>query len=176
MEIRTLIAGFGGQGVLSLGKMICIAADRKGLKATFFPSYGGEQRGGTCNCTVIISDEPIGSPIATQAEFAIIMNTPSYEKFKNSVVAGGKMMLNVSQVQAKTPCDDKIVPIEADLLADRAGNRIAANMVMLGAFTALSGFCSADDVEETLRYQLRKKPDLLQTNLESYHLGMECVR
>ena len=175
METKILIAGFGGQGVLSMGKMICEAAVQQGRNATFFPSYGGEQRGGTCNCMVVIKNKSNGSPIVTKGNYVIIMNNPSYEKFKDNVLPGGILLLNTSQVQRELSKGSELLGIEADRLAEQAGGRIAANMVMLGAFTNVSKFASQQEMEQMLRTALSKKPQYLQTNLTAFHLGIESV-
>ncbi|WP_434309128.1 2-oxoacid:acceptor oxidoreductase family protein [Hominifimenecus sp. rT4P-3] len=176
MNCSILIAGFGGQGVLSLGKLICMAADRMGLYATFFPSYGGEQRGGTCNCTVVLSDEEVGTPVVSQADYVIIMNLPSYEKFRGSTVEGGKVIVNVSQVkEALNHKQENEILIEADETAHQLGSKMAANMVVLGSFVELSQILDAAVVDETIQEVMKKKPQLLATNRNAYEAGRKLV-
>lgn len=174
MEMKIIISGFGGQGVLSLGKMICLAADKIGRNVSFFPSYGGEQRGGTCRCTVVISDKQIGSPIVTNADYVMIMNLPSYVKYKDSVIPGGLLFVNSSQVK-EAETDGKSICIEVDKIADEAGNRIAANMVMFGAFTRKTGFAPVETVEEVITESLSAKPQYLESNLAAFRLGLESI-
>ena len=174
METKIIISGFGGQGVLSLGKMICLVADKAGKYVSFFPSYGGEQRGGTCRCTVVLSEKPIGSPIVTAANYVMIMNLPSYVKYKDSVLPGGLLMVNSSQVK-EAETDGKSICIEVDRIADEAGNRIAANMVMLGAFTRKTGFAPVETVEEIIAESLSAKPEYLESNLAAFRLGLESL-
>ncbi len=174
MERSIIIAGFGGQGVLSMGKLICLTVDRMGRYATFFPSYGGEQRGGTCNCTVILSDDVVGSPIATRADYVIIMNEPSYAKFKGCVAPGGALLINESQVPVYEELPGiRTIGVLADDVAEQAGDRIASNMVMLGAFTALSAFAPADEVRCTIADAMRGKPAYLEINLNAFAAGLE---
>ncbi len=172
MNYSILIAGFGGQGVLSMGRMICYAASGIGLNATFFPSYGGEQRGGTCNCTVIISDEEIGTPVVQKADYIIIMNSPSYEKFKKSAVKGGRLFINTSQVSHVNENENKnAVCIKADDIAVKSGNKLASNMVMLGAFINNTDFISKEEMYNTIKKRMANKPEFLEINLKAFDDG-----
>lgn len=173
MKTNVIIAGFGGQGVLTLGKLICLAADSAGKNATFFPSYGGEQRGGTCNCTVVISDEEIGTPIVDKADYIIVMNEPSYDKFKSRVAPGGTLVVNESQIYKSEDLEGiKRVVVKSDDIATELGNRLASNMVMLGAFTGLTEFVDVDSVEEAIRVALGSKKQYLETNLKAFNKGL----
>ena len=173
MNINIIMAGFGGQGVLTLGKLICLAADSAGKNATFFPSYGGEQRGGTCNCTVVISDEEIGTPIVNKADYIIVMNEPSYDKFKNSVVSGGTLIINESQIHKSEVLEGiNQVRVKSDDIAAEAGNRLASNMVMLGAFTGFTKFVGEDVVKEIIKESMSSKKQYLETNLNAFEKGL----
>lgn len=174
MECSVLIAGFGGQGVLSIGKMLCYAADGNGKKATFFPTYGGEQRGGTANCTVIISDEEIASPVVRQADIVIVMNEPSFEKFKERVKPGGTMIINSSNVQSRPDRRDiSAALLPADEIALNAGNPKASNMAVLGAFLKVTSFLPEDQMEEAIRIQMAAKPQFMDSNIQAFRKGVE---
>ena len=135
MLVKTIIAGFGGQGVLSIGLSLTQAAMLEGRYVTYLPSYGAEVRGGTANCTVAISDEEIASPVASTPEFVIAMNQPSLIRFQNQIQSGGVLFLNSSLTQAEISRGDiEVVQVPADNIAEELGNRKSANVVMLGAF------------------------------------------
>ena len=175
MEYSVLIAGFGGQGVMSIGKMLCYGADENGKYATFFPTYGGEQRGGTANCTVIISDGEIASPVVRQADIVIVMNQPSFVKFEERVKPGGTLMVNSSNVESRTGRTDiKSVEVPADAIALSVNNPKASNMVILGAFLKETGFISSEEMEGTIRSQMGRKPQYLEANLLAFRRGLEA--
>lgn len=138
---KILCAGFGGQGIMSLGKILAYAGMIDGRQVTWMPSYGPEMRGGTAYCSVIVSDDPIGSPIVTaSATSLIVMNLPSFDKFENSVVPGGLVVLNKSLIDRRVRRDDvEVHAVAANELAVLCKNPKAANMVMLGAYMALRG-------------------------------------
>lgn len=172
MQNSLLIGGFGGQGILLIGKLLCYSADSINMKATFFPSYGGEQRGGTANCTVILSDDEIASPVINVADTVLVMNQPSYDKFINRVKPAGCIIVNSSQVKNIVPRDDiKIVKIEADNIAINLNNIKSANMVMLGAYLKVTNLLSTEIVEKTIGSVLSSKPQFLDTNIRAFHLG-----
>lgn len=147
---RILCAGFGGQGVMSLGKLIACAAMLDGRDVTWMPSYGPEMRGGTAYCSVVVADHPVGSPIVTaNATCLIVMNLPSLDRFEQSVVPGGLILLNRSLIDREVGREDVLVhSLEATTLAAKCGEPKAANMVMLGAYMALRGTPRQRQVEE----------------------------
>ena len=172
MLVKTLIAGFGGQGVLSIGLSLAQAAMLEGRYVTYLPSYGAEVRGGTANCTVAISDEEIASPIASTPEFVIAMNQPSLMRFQNQIQSGGVLFLNSSLAQAETSRGDiEVVQVPADTIAEELGNRKSANMVMLGAFIKRSNLVSLDSVFEGLKDTLKDKQKLMALNKEALNVG-----
>lgn len=174
MEYSVLIAGFGGQGVMSIGKMLCYGADENGKKATFFPTYGGEQRGGTANCTVIISDEEIASPVTRQADIVIVMNEPSFVKFEERVKPGGTLIINSSSVDSRSARTDiTSLEVPADAIALSVNNPKASNMVILGAFLKATKFIEAHEMEGTIRSQMGRKPQFLEANLQAFQKGLE---
>lgn len=150
---RILCAGFGGQGVMSLGQLLAYAGMIEEKHVTWLPSYGPEMRGGTAYCNVVISDTPIGSPIVTgNATCAIVMNLPSLLRFEKSVIPGGMILVNSSLVdQAVVRHDVHAYYIPAVELAHQCGNPKAANMVMLGAYLALAGPVQVASVVKALK-------------------------
>lgn len=172
MLVKTIISGFGGQGVLSIGLSLAHAAMLEGKHVTYLPSYGAEVRGGTANCTVAISNEEIASPVASNPEFVIAMNHPSFMRFQNQVQSGGVLFLNSSLIQAETLRGDiEVVRVPSDDIAEKMGNRKSANMVMLGAFIKKSNLVSLDSVVEGLKYTLKKKQKLMAINKEALTMG-----
>lgn len=172
VEKSLLIAGFGGQGVMSMGQMLGYAASDAGKNATYYPSYGAEQRGGTANCTVIISDEEIGSPVASKLDVVIAMNEPSFNKFKGKVKKGGTLLVNSSLVESKLERDDiSAVYIPANDIATELGSSKVANIVMLGAYIKVSGVLSVEETRAIITKVLGKKADMLASNLKAFETG-----
>ncbi|MCS7203313.1 MAG: 2-oxoacid:acceptor oxidoreductase family protein [Thermodesulfovibrio sp.] len=165
MEQRIIIGGSGGQGVLFLGKIIAYAAMKDNREVTWFPSYGAEMRGGRANCTVIISDELIGSPIVKSADYLIVLNEISYDAFINRLVSQGVLIYDASIIKSKKSRNDiNIFPIKASEEAAILGNPKFANMVILGAFVKLSKLISIEKVIETLEEVSLKGKDILEIN------------
>ncbi len=174
MLIKMVIAGFGGQGVLSMGLNIAQAAMLEGKNVTYLPAYGAEVRGGTANCTVAISDDEIASPVASSPEFVIAMNQPSAVKFQHHIQSGGLFFLNSSLIEAEIVRGDiEIVRVPANKIADEMGGPRAANMVMLGAFTKKSGVVGLDNVLQALKYTLSSKKKLIDINEKALIRGYE---
>ncbi|HEY87642.1 MAG TPA: 2-oxoacid:ferredoxin oxidoreductase subunit gamma [Dehalococcoidia bacterium] len=172
MLVKTIIAGFGGQGVLSIGLSLTQAAMLEGRYVTYLPSYGAEVRGGTANCTVAISDEEIASPVASTPEFVIAMNQPSLIRFQNQIQSGGVLFLNSSLTQAEISRGDiEVVQVPADNIAEELGNRKSANVVMLGAFIKKSNLVSLDSVVKGLKDTLKEKQKLRAINKEALITG-----
>ena len=146
------MAGFGGQGLMFIGKLLAYCAMKRGLNVTWIPSYGPEMRGGTANCTIVISDEPIGSPVITAPEALIIMNNPSLETFEPKLKNGGLLFVDSSLVTRKVERKDvEVVAVPADDIAAEVGERRTANMVMLGAYVAKMGVITKEDIAEGFR-------------------------
>jgi len=174
MLIKTIIAGFGGQGVLSMGLNLAQAAMLEGKNVTYLPSYGAEVRGGTANCTVAISDDEIASPVASSPEFVIAMNQPSVVRFQNQIQSGGLFFVNSSLVETEVPRGDiSVIHVPAGKIAEELGSPRAANMVMLGAFTKKSSLVSLSSVVEALLNILGTKKALLATNEEALRAGYD---
>ena len=141
-----IIAGFGGQGIILAGKMICIAAMHEGKYVSHIPSYGAEMRGGTANCSVVVSDEEIASPLVPKPSICIVMNKPSLLKFEGRLQEGGLLIYNTTLIDLEPSRSDiEAVPIAANDLALKAGNIKAANMVVLGLLLKLKPEIAALD-------------------------------
>ncbi|WP_130862687.1 2-oxoacid:acceptor oxidoreductase family protein [Bacilliculturomica massiliensis] len=152
MSTRKLIlAGFGGQGVLLIGQIISYAAMYEEKHVTFLPSYGPEMRGGTANCTVIVSDDPIACPLADSVTDLMAMNLPSLLKFESAVVAGGNIFLNSSLIrESPRRSDVNVIPVDAAGLAEKIGNEKSSNIVMLGAIINKTAVVRYETVEKVL--------------------------
>ena len=170
---RLMIAGFGGQGVMLIGQLICECAIAVNLNATFFPSYGAEQRGGTANCTVIQSDRMIGSPTSNKLDTLCVLNQPSMAGFLPKLLPGGTLLINSSIVDPQTVNRDDVHVIEVDMdnLAYELGNPKVANMIMFGAYMALVGTVPLDKAEEVLAKKLAKRPELIELNKQAFRMG-----
>ena len=173
-ELAILLAGFGGQGILFAGKVIAYAGLVEGREVSWLPSYGPEMRGGTANCSVTISDEPIGSPLIINPAVFAAMNNPSYEKFLPNVVPGGTIVLDSTLITSEKTRDDvKILRVPATGLADEQGLRGLANMIVLGCLLAETKFASYDSVVAGLRKSVpARKAELVDANLKAIGLGM----
>jgi 2-oxoglutarate ferredoxin oxidoreductase subunit gamma len=149
--MELIIAGFGGQGILFLGEILTKAAVLEGKQATWMPSYGPEQRGGTATCTVVISDEPIGSPVVADPDVAIVMNRPSMEKFEPRVRPGGLLIIHRSLIDTPaTRTDLRVIEVDAADEAAALGRPQVANMVLLGALLAARPIVAFESVAEAL--------------------------
>ena len=173
-----IAAGFGGQGVMLLGQILATAAMYDNKHSTWLPSYGPEMRGGTANCTVVISDELIGSPVTDSPGELIIMNIPSLLKFEPALKEDGLLILNTSVVdRAPQRKDVEVVKIDANKIAEEIGNTKISNMVMLGAYLEKTGAVTVESVEKALRKKLTgKKAALIELNLEAIEAGMKLAR
>ena len=176
--IKTIFAGFGGQGVLSMGLNLAQAAMVEGKHVTYLPAYGAEMRGGTANCTVAIDDEEIASPVASSPEFVIAMNQPSLLKFQNQVDSGGVIFLNSSLIEIEVLRDDvEVVKIAANKVAEDLGSARSANMVMLGAYVKKSNLVEMDTVIEVVRNLLESKgTQLFTANKKALLTGYELLK
>src|SRR4030042_1601838 len=174
MLIKTIIAGFGGQGVMSMGINLAQAAMLEAKDVTYLPSYGAEVRGGTANCTVVISDDEIASPVASSPEFVVAMNQPSVMRFQNQIQSGGLFFINSSLVESEIARGDiSVVSVPANSIAENLGSPKSANMVMLGAFTRKSGLVSLSSAIEALKFILGTKQKLLAVNEKALKAGYD---
>jgi 2-oxoglutarate ferredoxin oxidoreductase subunit gamma len=174
MLIKTIFAGFGGQGALSMGLNLAQAAMVEGKNVTYLPSYGAEVRGGTANCTVAISDEDIASPVASSPEFIGVMTKPSLVRLQNLLQSGGVLFINSSLVDAETTRGDiEVIKVPANTIAEELGSPKSANMVMLGAFIKKSNLVSLKTVIEELKNVLKKKKSLIDINTKALKTGYD---
>ncbi len=173
-----LVAGFGGQGVMMIGKLIGECAFDQNLNVTFLPSYGPEQRGGTANCTVIQSDKPIGSPVSENLDVLCVMNQPSLDKFIDHIRPGGLLMVNSSLVDVSgvTRKDIKIVKVDADNLAYEIGSKKIANIIIFATYMTLVNTLPIDTVRAIVMKKLGRKPELLPMNEAAFDKGVEIAR
>ena len=153
MENKVICAGFGGQGVMSMGQLLAYAGMIEDKYVSWLPSYGPEMRGGTANCGVTVSDEEIGSPIITNdADIAIVMNLPSLIKFEKDVKPGGKIFINSSLIEKKVERTDiEVYYIDANKIAADIGNIKAANLVMLGAVLKSTPIVDIESILEAFK-------------------------
>jgi len=175
MTTRIVCSGIGGQGILTLGNVIADIGMRKGHHVTWMPSYGPEMRGGTANCSVIISDRVIGSPmVQNKIDVLVAMNQPSVDKFLPLVKPGGLALVNTSIVTDKIEGGDvKIVEIDATNIAVKAGSARIANMVMLAGFLKETTLFTMEDVIEVLESRFAtRNPQLIPLNIEAIKMGM----
>ena len=172
-----VMAGFGGQGLMAIGKMLAKAAMAEGQHVTWMPAYGPEMRGGTANCTVIIDDEPIGSPIVKRTQAAIVMNKQSMDKFEPTVREQGLIVVNTSLIDRKVQrADLKAVYVPANDIAEKEGSGKSANLVMLGAYVAASKVIKPEAIEKALEKTFEGKPaKVLEANLRAFRKGMEAA-
>ncbi len=176
MQIESVFAGFGGQGMLLAGKLWAETAMDLGKEVVWLPSYGPEMRGGTANCTVIIGDGPIASPIVSHPRDCVVMNLPSMEKFAPVLRPGGVLVVNTSLIPTLPGRTDLVVvKVPANQIAIDAGTGKAANMVMLGAYVGAVDLMPFEAVVEKTRHELARKPKIIPTNVkcleEGYRLG-----
>lgn len=177
MLTSLLVSGFGGQGVMMIGKLIGECAFEQGLSVTFLPSYGPEQRGGTANCTVIQSDEAIGSPVSEELDVMCAMNQPSLVKFIDHIRPGGVLMSNkslvdISCVERK---DIKIIEVDADNLAYEIGSKKIANVIIFAAYMTLAKTMPIEEAKKIAMAKLSKKQEFIAMNSAAFDKGVEIA-
>ncbi len=170
---KIIVAGFGGQGVLSLGQMLAYAAMYENQYATWLPSYGPEMRGGTANCSVVIDAvKPVASPIIAVPDCLIAMNKPSLDKFQMSVKKGGIVLINSSLISDKCANPDaKAYYVDANKVAHEVGNDKASNLVVLGAYIKLSGVFDKEVMMNTIAKVFTAKPQFISSNQACFEAG-----
>lgn len=178
METNLCVAGFGGQGVMTLGKFLadatCNSTDKK---VTFFPSYGAEQRGGTANCYVVISDEEVGAPLGDVMDDLIVMNGPSLNKFLPKLKKNGTLFINSSIVSDQIDrADVKLVKAPVTEMALEMGNAKVLNVIMLGVYVGYTEVIAPEIVWQTIEHKLAGKPKLLPLNKQAFDKGLELGR
>ncbi len=174
MTTQILIAGFGGQGVLFSGKFLAYKAMMEEKEVSWLPSYGPEMRGGTANCSVIVSDTPVGSPIVNKPDVLIAMNLPSLDKYEDAVVPGGIIIVDSTLIARKVKRTDvKVYYIPATQMASDEGITTLANMIILGQLIRVCDAVSGDNLEASLKKVVSaRRADMLEFNKKALELGM----
>jgi 2-oxoglutarate ferredoxin oxidoreductase subunit gamma len=174
MHESIIIAGFGGQGVLFAGQLLARAALAEGRYVTWIPSYGPEMRGGTANCTTIIADTPIGSPLVRHPSVAIVLNEPSLERFGPLVAPGGLLVFDAAlALQPSGRSDIQEIAVPAREMAAELGFPQCANVILLGALVAATEVVQVDSMEHALEQMLaEKKPEAVAANLDALMQGV----
>jgi 2-oxoglutarate ferredoxin oxidoreductase subunit gamma len=172
---QILIAGFGGQGVLFAGKFLAYKGMVEDLQVSWLPSYGPEMRGGTANCSVVLSDSPVGSPIITAPDVLVAMNLPSLQKFVNTVVPGGKIFVDSALIDAKVERTDvEVFYVPATQMAKDAGFATLANMILMGKVIKETQAVRFDNNLETLKSFIpAKKEKLIDINCQALQAGYD---
>jgi len=178
MLIKTVFSGFGGQGIVMMGYLLATAGMVEDKNVTCLPSYGAEVRGGTANCTVVVSTEEIASPVASEPEYAVFMNNPSLIRFQNQVQSGGTIFLNSSMIEERPIRGDlEIYEVPASDLAKQLGQDKVTNMVMLGALIKKSGMVSIETLVRVLRDTFSSRnPGIVKLNKSALMLGYDYLQ
>lgn len=178
MKKEIIISGFGGQGVMAIGKNLVEAGMAEGLEVTWAPSYGPEMRGGTANCHVVLSSRPVGSPLFSYPTELIAMNGPSLEKFEPMVKEEGLVFVNSSVVTEKVHrADLRAVYVACSEIADSIGNPKVGNMVMLGAYIGATGALKPETVRAMIEHMFTgAKAKLVPLNIKALEAGIACVK
>lgn len=178
MTYETIMAGFGGQGLLFSGKVLAHAALIEKKELSWLPSYGPEMRGGTCNCSVIVSDEPVGSPIIAHPNVLMVMNEPSLDKFEDDVAAGGTIFVDSSLIARKVRRTDvETVYIPATEMAKAMDAAALANMIILGAIVEKVGCVDGETVIDALKHTISaRKANLLEANIKAVEAGRKFIK
>lgn len=178
MMKQFIFAGFGGQGMLLIGKFVAMASMLDGKHVSWLPSYGPEMRGGTANCSVIVSDNDVASPLVDMADVVVAMNLPSLDKFEAKVKPGGVLVINSSIIERKSVRDDiTVVYCDANGIAEQVGNPKGANVAILGAMLEKTQIVPIDKMVEAIRIELgERKAKFLEGNKKALVAGMEAAR
>ena len=178
MTYETIMAGFGGQGLLFSGKVLAYAGLLENRELSWLPSYGPEMRGGTCNCSVIVSDDPVGSPIIAHPNVLMVMNEPSLDKFEDSVAPGGTIFVDSSLISRKVKRTDvEVVYIPATQMAKEMDALSLANMIILGAIVEKLKCVKGEAIVDALKHTISaRKANLLDLNLKAVAKGAEFMR
>lgn len=177
MELEAIFAGFGGQGVMLMGQLIAYGGMHRGLNVSWFPAYGPEMRGGTANCSVVLSDGVVGSPVVANPSLLVAMNRPSLERFQSTVKKGGFIIYNSSLIDIKPNRDDvTVIAVPANDLATELGSDRIANMVALGAVLGATNVLAVEDIMAALKKVLPPhRHNLLPLNEQALNKGLELA-
>jgi len=178
MESKMIFSGFGGQGVLLAGQLIAEAGMHKGKNVTWMPSYGPAMRGGAANCSVVVSDDVIGTPIILDPDVLVAMNIPSLELFKDRVVSGGCIIYNSSLIsEPPTRTDVTIIPLPCNDIAAELNAPKTVNMPIIGAVMEVTKLFTKDEIKEAMVHKFgEKKMHLIDVNLEAITRGENIVK
>ena len=179
MKEQCIFAGFGGQGMLLIGKFLAEAGMESGKNVSWLPSYGPEMRGGTANCSVVVSDRPVASPLISAADTVLAMNLPSMLKFQSEVKPGGLLLVNSSIIEEKSNRDDcDVVYVPCNHIAEKLGNPKAANVVFLGAYIAKKPEVVSEEtiIEAILVEMGERKTKYSEGTSQSLKAGMDYVK
>ena len=173
MTYETIFAGFGGQGILFAGKVIAYAGMVENKNVSHLTSYGPEMRGGTCNCHVIVSDDPVASPIIVEPTSVVAMNAPSFDKFENALVPGGKAFVDSTLVSRDAKRDDiEVFKIPATKMANEMGLPKLANMIIVGKLVKETGIFTFDELSKAVKKLVpASKPELYDSNMKALEAG-----
>ena len=170
-----IFAGFGGQGILSMGKFLAYAGMDTGLNVSWCPSYGPEMRGGTANCSVILSDAEIGSPVVSSPDSIIVMNRPSFEKFEPMLKPGGLLIMDSDLIpDVSTRTDIRIIKIPSQTIAEELHSKTVANMILLGALVKATGIVEVEDLLKALKDHGKEK--FYSLNEQAVSRGVEFAK
>ena len=177
MKKEFIFAGFGGQGMLLIGKFLAMACMLDGKHVSWLPSYGPEMRGGTANCSVIVSDAPVASPLVDKADVVVAMNRPSLDKFESHVKPGGTLVINSSLIDRKAERDDiDVVYCDATRIAEEVGNPKGANVAILGALLQKAPVVDDEKMSEAIRIELgERKAKFLPGNMKALQAGKDAA-
>ena len=177
MQTEVIMSGFGGQGLMMIGKLLAYAGLEEGKDVTWLPSYGPEMRGGTANCTVVIADHPIGSPLISSPQAALVMNQPSLEKFGPALRKNGLLVINSSMIPVNCDRDDiSTFRIKANEIAMELGNGRSANLVMLGAYIGLDETVSHKTLLAAIEKTFESKKQFVEVNCKTFMRGYELAK
>lgn len=173
MTHETIFAGFGGQGILFAGKVIAYAGMNENKNVSHLPSYGPEMRGGTCNCHVIVSDDPVASPIIVEPTALVAMNAPSFDKFENALISGGKAFIDSTLISRDAVRDDiEVFKIPATQMANEMGLPKLANVIIVGKLVKETGMFTYDELSKAVKKLVpASKPELYESNMKAFEAG-----
>ncbi len=174
MEKSILLGGFGGQGVQTIGKLLTYSANEADCQVTFYPAYGGQMRGGTSNCTVVVSDDkPIASPSRKTYDYLVALNAPSYQKFRGQVRDGGTIIVNSDLVTDLDQTQNvTLVRIPLNTLAEQVGSQKVMNVIMLAFISKYFPLVPAEKMQDVVRKKLGKKAQFIELNNQAFALGL----
>ncbi|MFZ2400036.1 MAG: 2-oxoacid:acceptor oxidoreductase family protein [Smithella sp.] len=178
MIVKTIFSGFGGQGVMMMGISLANSGMNKGFHVTYLPAYGAEMRGGTANCTVAIADEEIASPVASEPNYLVVLNSPSLFTFQNKVITEGTIFLNSSIIKDSPHRHDvKVIRVPCADIAQELGNIKVVNIIMMGAFIKVTGIVSPEIYLNSLESIMgSRKKSLAEINRKAFTAGFDYLK